>query len=280
MSSSVIRQVVRRMSVRDLGLVDSIDVMFTGDQHFGAPDRDSSYTKAILDWLESSERRYVALLGDLTNCGGRPLSKFSSWGEMKPKDAIECASRFLSKIGRERVICCIDGNHDQRMEHSANINPVAVACLKADIPFDGHEAFITIKLDHRFHRKSERESRIIYTMYATHGTGGGGKTQGAKYNMVQDKRAVFPMADIVAVGHVHKPGFDTGVSYEFSRKYGSVVRHNWINVIGAGGVSRHPDGYAVERGLPPVSSMIPVVRLDGGRYSMTPYMVAFEPRVG
>jgi len=48
-----------------------------------------------------------------------------------------------------------------------------------------------------------KERKVCYTIYASHGDGIGGRTAGGKANGLERRSQIVPQVDVMVVGHTH-----------------------------------------------------------------------------
>lgn len=102
---------------------------------------------------------------------------------------------LLSPI-KDRLICIGHGNHEETVLKSCHVNMSKRLSKALDIPYLGYSFWIRLKMD--CHGK-----RVPVDIFATHGFGGGGRTEGGsitKYSKFADRYD----CDIFVVGHDHK----------------------------------------------------------------------------
>jgi predicted phosphodiesterase len=149
------------------------------------------FTEFILE----KPNRLVLLNGDiinnnLTNSAGSPFDDIIS-----PNDQKKEAKRMLLPI-RERIKACTGGNHEGRTKQNAGLDVTEEMAEALGVPYNEDEVFVKFMIGKRPNAK-----KFIYTLYMTHGNGGG-RRPGNKLNNLEDLSKNI-LADIYVVGHGH-----------------------------------------------------------------------------
>ena len=100
---------------------------------------------------------------------------------------------------------------------------------------------------------------VNYTVYVTHGVGGG-RSAGDKVNSLL-RLSEIVVADIYIQGHQHDPVVKPKVVNEWNNKNNGIVERHQMFVVTGSCLSR--GGYAVAKAYPPVSTKSPVLTLNG-----------------
>ena len=149
------------------------------------------------DFIMEEPYRFVVINGDmlnnnLINSAGSPYEDVIS-----PNDQKKEVKRMLKPI-RERILCMNDGNHETRTKRSAGQNITEEIAEYLGVPYNEDENLLKIS----FGKRPNNSKRLVYTIYITHGNGGG-KKQGNIVNNAEDlSKNIF--ADVYMVGHGHK----------------------------------------------------------------------------
>ena len=118
----------------------------------------------------------------------------------------------------------------------------------------------------RFGKQSgKRHNRpFLYTMYVTHGSGGGRK-EGGKVNRLADLASIVD-ADIYVHAHTHLPLIFKESFFRVSGSNSSVALADKLFVNTA--ASLNYGGYGDKAGFKPASKASPVIYLDGTKHDM------------
>ena len=173
----------------------SVKVYVVGDLHIGSPDCSMRQVRRVLNAITLDDAAYVAYIGDLMDVA--LMGSVSNVYKQKksPGDQIKDVADLLrphALLGK--IITLMDGNHEQRLVRAAGISPTAMLAKMLDVEdrYTPTTAIIRANI-----------GRSAYTLYATHGSGGGA-TIGAKANSIERLTRIVD-ADAYVSGHTHEP---------------------------------------------------------------------------
>lgn len=239
---------------------DEVEIMCVGDFHIG----DKHHSKAILDdiaeWVKSEDKRFIIIDGDIFNAALTSSVSDVYTEEYTLDECMDIFGKFIDDITPEKILVCIDGNHDQRVWKSVGIDPVKYVCNTHGVRYSSGEAYVTLKIGTYFDRNGKGKNRLVsYRIYVTHGVGGG-RSSGGKVNSLM-RLAEIVVADIYVQGHQHDPVIKPRVINEWNSQCNSIVEHNQMFVVTGSCLER--GGYAVAKAYPPVCTKSPVLTLSG-----------------
>jgi antirestriction protein ArdC len=125
-------------------------------------------------------------------------------------------------------------------------------------------ALLFIRFGHEMRRNSEGR-KMVYTVYATHGSGGG-RREGGKINRLADLAQIVD-SDIYLCGHTHLPAVFREGFYRVSKANSTVQYVDRLFVNAAAALNY--GGYGDKAGFKPASKQSPVIYLDGKRHRAT-----------
>ncbi len=141
--------------------------------------------------------RFIVLNGDLMN-NNLANSVGSAYDDLiSPNDQKKEVRRMLNPL-RERIWVMVGGNHEQRTKNNAGQDITEEIAEHLGVPYSEDEALLKITLG----KRTDNQKRMVYTMYMTHGNGGGKKPGGTLNNLEDLSKNI--LADIYVVGHGHK----------------------------------------------------------------------------
>lgn len=240
-----------------MGNIPYAYIIAIGDIHIGDPNFNQKKFLEFRDWILNEENAYVILLGDLLNCATKN-SISDIYGETMPvQEAKKMAVKMLEPI-QSRILGLVAGNHEYRLWKETGTDPAEDIAMILKIPYDPDGLFLNIKIGQYNNCSNTRNN---YTIYMTHGYGGG-RTKGSKTNVLERTSHIVD-ADIYVIGHIHFMNVFKDKYYRFD------IRHNRINPITRTYVSAGSflnwGGYAERMLLPPAKQGAPRIRLDGAR---------------
>ena len=247
--------------ILDFPDLKSIEVMCVGDFHLGDAYHSTEIMQDIVNWVKAKKNRFITIDGDIFNAALKSsISDVYSERETL-QESMDKFENFIDSVGADRILVCIDGNHDQRVWNQVGIDPVRFVCNKKKVRYRSGEAYVTIKLGS--HGKSR--GKIMYTLFVTHGVGGS-RSAGGKLNNLM-RLAEIVVADVYVQGHQHDPVIKPRVINEWSSQGNAIVQHKQVFVVTGSCLER--GGYAVAKAYPPVLTKSPVLTFSGEKKEIT-----------
>lgn len=243
---------------------DSIEIMTTADFHLGDSAHAPNVLAEIRDWVKKKKNRFITISGDIFNAALK-TSVSDVYSEAKTLDeSMEMFGEFIESIGAEKILVCIDGNHDRRVWNAVGCDPVKLVCSRYGVRYAQGEAYMTVKVGKWKERSNGKNRMVSYRLYTTHGVGGG-RSAGAKLNNCIRLREIV-IADVYIQGHQHDPQFKPERIQEWSSQRNAIVdNYQWFIVSGS---CLERDGYAVDKAYPPVVQQSPILTLSGKEKKM------------
>lgn len=231
----------------DLSKVDAseIEIIPMADLHIGDPLSDWSLINERIQYIKNTPHAYCILDGDLMDNGTRQSIGDVYQQTYTPNDAIKLLVRLLEPI-KDKILAACPGNHEARTYRVDGIDITDMICSQLGISdrYSPTTAFLIIKT-----------AKASYSMYITHGSGGGRKA-GGKVNRLLDLAQITD-ADIYVMGHTHTPTVTRQAKMD--HKNGKAVRVEQLFVITAAALQY--GGYADIQGYAPASMINPVIHL-------------------
>lgn len=239
--------------------LSEVEIYPLGDLHVGESGCDMSLIKATIAEIKSKPNAYVILNGDLMN-NATTSSISDTYSEtMSPMEAMQAVVDLFSPI-KDRIIGITTGNHERRSYRSDGVDLTKVIAKELGVADrydpDGVMMFLRFGTQSRY---KSRGRKVLYTIYATHGTGGGRKV-GGKVNRVEDLSVIVD-ADIYIHSHTHTP---FAFKEEFLRvnECGSSV-YNVVKTFVNTAASLVYGGYGQAAGYRPSCTETPHIVCDG-----------------
>jgi predicted phosphodiesterase len=235
--------------------VERIELLPISDFHIGSVDFNREGLKSCLRYVLSDEHRYILINGDLINNALKSSVSDVYQDVLSPRESIAEAVRFLSPV-KERIIGIVAGNHERRTDKEVGISPVEIIADKLGVPYFGSEVLLKIRFGRNTHGRQS-----YYTVYATHGWGGG-KSRGGKVNSLDRLKNVV-VCDVYCMGHTHTQVAFPSVVYVPDQR-NNVVTERVMWFVSSGSFQERGSGYAAIQGLEPQMQGCPIIELDGG----------------
>jgi hypothetical protein len=220
-----------------------------------------------LKWARR-EKAHIVIMGDIfdTVVIGGVSSPFGA--SMGLREAKKYAKDRLGSV-KDLIDTMIIGNHEMRLVRYADCDLIEDLCDDLGVPYAGFSAVMRYRVGHtprNIDGKAYDSTRINYTLYCHHTTGGG-STPGGKLNRVAKLAEIFEGADALIGAHNH---MEAGVPIDRYRLHTDSsgearVKADKVFLVDSGSFLSWEGSYAEEKGLPPTHMGAPRIRLDGCR---------------
>lgn len=182
----------------------SIEIHTFADLHIGDIHCDMDSILQRIEIVKQKDNAFVILNGDICNNATKTSVSDFYAEEIPPMEQLE---RFVSLFEpiKDKILAVTSGNHENRTYNKEGIDITAVACKQLGIEnkYAKTGALIFVKFGQGIKHENKRQSKQLYTIYCTHGSGGGRK-EGAKAIRLADMANIVD-ADIYIMGHTHLP---------------------------------------------------------------------------
>lgn len=183
--------------------LDKVNLVGLGDLHIGSKQTNEALIEDAINYIVNTPHTYVTLNGDLIDCVTRQSKgDIYSMKYTSPDEQFDRVLELLTPI-KDRILFITKGNHDggHRSEGHDYNKQLALIFNLVDCyhPVAGY-------LEIRVGKKPNNKKPFVYSVYVTHGSGGG-STPGGKANAL-NKFANVVASDIVLLSHMH------GVHYQ------------------------------------------------------------------
>lgn len=234
------------------------------DLHIGDAHADEHEIVRRVDEARKDPYGVVILNGDLMNTATRN-SVSDVYGEIRsPMEQIEYLVTMLKPI-RDKIAGVTTGNHENRVYRTDGIDIMRLVCRELGIEErygpDGVVVFLRFGLKNSHDRHKGRNNAQMYTIYATHGSGGGRK-EGAKAIRLADMASIVD-ADVYLHSHTHLPMIMKNRYFRTNPFASTVtcVERLFVNT----GAALDYGGYGQAQEFKPTSTSNPVVTLYADR---------------
>ena len=234
------------------------EIHVLADLHLGDPNCDEKGITERVKRIAETPNAYALLNGDLMNVATKTGVSDIYAETLTPMQQLNKATAMLRPL-KGKILGACAGNHELRVALSDSIDLTELLSRELSFPYcpDGILIFVSLgQQSGLYHNRP-----VLYSLYMTHGTGGG-RTTGGKANAVQRMAQVVD-ADIFVMSHVHSPTVFRDAFYRVNQTNRSVQRVERLYVIT--GASMDYGGYAQRMIYTPASKRSPVIRLCGSR---------------
>ena len=238
-----------------------LQVVAIADAHIGDGQSDIERIKEDIAYVRDHENAYCVLNGDLMNCAIKTSISDIYSETADPMSELKMCMDLFGCIS-DKVLCVVPGNHEDRHYRTNGIDITRLMCQQLGIEDRYSPTVALVFLRFGSDTGSTHHNRpILYTIYVTHGSGGGRK-DGGKIQRLADYATIVD-ADIYIAGHTHlgasfKKGF-----YRPCAANSSITcsTHLFVNTSASLGYG----GYAEKGGFDPPCKDRPIIWLSGER---------------
>jgi len=186
----------------------SIELLVLADYHYADPHSDHDAIRKDIDYVNSHENAYALLAGDLLDCALKS-SLGDAYMNLSPMEELTAMMDLLQPIAH-KVLAIVGGNHEARHYRTNGVDMTRLLARQLGIEdrYSPDTALLFLRVG-RDGKSNGHHRQILYTIYLTHGSGGGRK-EGGKIQRLADYSNIVD-ADCYICGHTHLPAsFKTG----------------------------------------------------------------------
>lgn len=239
----------------DLGDIDYAYIIPISDLHIGDKYFDEKKFLKIRDFIANETNTYVILCGDILNCATKN-SVSDIYSEIKnPQEAKKYAYELLQPISN-KIIGLTSGNHEYRIWKESGNDIAEDLAVLLGCEYGREGLLLCVRLG-----RNKLKNKLAYTLYATHGYGGG-RTVGAKANALKRVSEIV-FADIYIIGHIHHMQSFADYYYIPDVIHKKIERRKRLYVSSSSFLEW--GGYAEQGLFPPSKTGCPRIRLAGDR---------------
>lgn len=244
--------------------LETLEVHTFADEHIGDVGSDLKRIKERIKYVAEKPNAYCILNGDILDYASR-----SSIGDIETRTLnimgqIEKAVEIFEPI-KDKILCITNGNHENRAFKKEGVDISKLIALQLGLGeiYSPTSALVFLRFG-ACSRRQSRGSKMLYTIYANHGSGGGRK-EGAKAIRLADMASVID-ADIYIHSHTHLPMimkqgfFRTDVPNSTAQNVTKLFVNTASNL--------NYGGYGEAQEFKPNSTDTPVIYLNGHKREM------------
>ena len=247
----------------DLPFAEQIEVHPMADLHIGDSMSDFKLIMERIEHIKNTPNAYCILDGDLMDTAVCTSIGDTYGANLQPMEQLKQCVKIFEPI-KDKILGVLPGNHENRVYKSDGLDITEIMCSQLGIPekYSPTTALLFIRFGKNTARTPHRP--FLYSVYVTHGSGGGRK-EGGKVNRLADLASIVD-ADIYIHAHTHLPLIFKESFYRTCSSNSSValVDKLFINTS----ASLNYGGYGDKAGFKPASKAAPVIYLDGLKHDM------------
>lgn len=182
---------------------NEIELLVLADYHYADPQSDHNAIQRDIQRVAENPNAYCVLAGDLMNCAIKSSVSDTYGDTLSPMDELAICSELLQPIAN-KVVGIVGGNHEARHYKTNGIDMTRILARQLGIEdkYSPDTAYLFLRVGADACTKNHHRP-VLYTIYLTHGTGGGRK-EGGKIQRLVDLSNICD-ADIYICGHTHLP---------------------------------------------------------------------------
>lgn len=248
----------------DLPCVETIEIHPMADLHIGDPNSDFKLIQERIEYIKNTPNAYCILNGDLMDTAVSASVGDTYGAALQPEEQLKQCVKIFNPI-KDKILAVLPGNHEHRVYKTVGLDMTEIMCAQLGIPekYSPTTALIFVRFGKQNHG-GRTGKPYLYTIYATHGAGGG-RREGGKINKLADLASIVD-ADIYIHAHTHLPLVFKNSFYRVSSSNSSValVDKMFVNTAAA----LNYGGYGDAQGYKPASKETPVIYLAGNKRAM------------
>ena len=244
-------------------------VYILSDLHIGDPNADMNAVHERVNQIADDPHGLCILNGDIMNTAIRTGVSDIYAEIVPPMEQIKMATELFKPI-KDKIIGGDTGNHENRVYKTDGSDMMRFVCRDLGIEEkyspEGRLIFLRFGNKPAKERSNGRDNqKMIYTIYATHGTGGGRK-EGAKAIRLADMAGIVD-ADCYVHSHSHLPMIMKQAFFrvDIQNRQARAVDKLFVNDAAA----LNYGGYGQAAEYKPMSRKSPVIHLSGTEKCLT-----------
>ena len=239
-----------------------IHIMPVADYHWADPNSDHDKIMEDIAYIRDHDDVFGILNGDLLNCA-IASSVSDVYAQTTPMDELRICTELFWQIAH-KILCVVPGNHERRYYKTNGIDITELMCRQLGIEdrYSPTTALLFIRFGELSGKQHNR--KVCYTMYVSHGNGGGRK-EGGKIQRLVDLSTIID-ADIYLCGHTHLPAL---LKDNFARpNMGNSSVNFGTRLFVNTSAKLNYGGYGEVGGFKPPCTDTPIIHLSGTRKEM------------
>ena len=183
--------------------IKGIELHIFADEHIGDENCDLERLKERIKYVSETPNAYCVLNGDILDNATKTSIGDTYTQEFNPMEQLQTAVEIFGPIAN-KCLAISHGNHENRTykKEGINLSYLLAAQLGLADVYSPTSALIFLRFGKS--RNHSGTSKQNYSIYMLHGSGGGGRKEGAKAIRLADMNSIID-ADIFIHGHTHLP---------------------------------------------------------------------------
>jgi predicted phosphodiesterase len=240
-----------------------VEIIPVADYHWADPNCDHKKIMEDLEYIKEHDNVYCILNGDLMDCAIASSIGDTYGASLNPMEELKACVALFKPIAH-KVLCVVPGNHERRHYKTNGIDLTYLMCKQLGIEdrYSPTTALVFLRLGKQDGHSHGR--KVAYTIYVSHGNGGGRK-EGGKIQRLVDLATIVD-ADIYVCGHTHLPAL-LKTSFARPSMMNSTIAYGTRLFVNTSAKLNH-GGYGDTMGFAPPCTDTPTIRLSGAQKEM------------
>ena len=234
-----------------------IEIHPLADLHIGDKCCDFKLIRNEIEYIKNTPDCYCILDGDLMDTAIASSIGDTYSASIQPMEQLAKCVEIFSPL-KDKILAVLPGNHENRIYKNDGIDMTQLMCNQLGIPEKYSPTTAVIYV--RFGKYREHKDRkMCYSIYATHGTGGG-RREGGKIQRLADLASIID-TDVYIMAHVHQPASLRNTFFRSDPQNSTVQKTEHLFVNTAAWLEY--GGYGDKQGYKPSSNINPIIYLNG-----------------
>ncbi|MBO5740771.1 MAG: metallophosphoesterase [Bacteroidaceae bacterium] len=181
-----------------------IEIVPIADNHWSDPRSDHARIMEDIAYIRDNDNVFCVLNGDLMDCAIASSVGDTYGASISPMDELRiCVEIFKPLADKGKILVVVPGNHEGRHYKTNGLDLTAIMCQQLGIAdrYSPSTALLFLRFGRTTGHTHNR--KMVYTLYVSHGSGGG-KKEGGKIQRLVDLSTICD-ADVYICGHTHLP---------------------------------------------------------------------------
>lgn len=243
--------------------IKSIELHTFADLHMGDRECDWDLIKKRIQEVKEKDNAYCILNGDIVNNATKTSVSDCYAEELSPMEQIKLFVSLFEPI-KNKILAVTSGNHENRT-YKEGVDITELCCTQLGIRHLYAREGVVIFLRFGVGSRVTHNREVCYTIYVTHGSGGGRK-EGSKAVRLAEMASIVD-TDIYIHSHTHLPMIMKQGFYRLDNKNSAVamVDKLFINTSSC----LNYGGYGQTYEFKPNSKDTPIIYLSGIKKEFT-----------
>lgn len=238
-----------------------IEIHPLADLHIGDYCCEYRLIQQELEYIRNKPNCYCILDGDLMDTAIKSSIGDTYAATIQPMEQLETCVKLFEPI-KDKILAVVGGNHEERIYKTDGLDITQMLCNQLGI--GARYSSTTAVLYLRFGKDTRHNRKACFSLYMTHGNGGG-KKEGGKIQRLADLASIID-ADIYLMAHVHQPAAFRNSFFRCDLHNNALTKAEHLFVNTAAWLDY--GGYGDKAGFKPASNVNPVIILDSSGKKM------------